>query len=400
MTAPADLIHLKAVLALTGLRLDPSAQALAHGNAEAIDLELPSRLPVSVPVLRAVEATPYVLTVRAGQSFVEAPERVPPVPVRATRAPRFYERTTSQGTPMGRVARLHGRLLVVAPGGACGFGVRGSPCPFCLEGARADATRGTRPSTNDVIEVVQAALAEGTADVVYFNSCAFDADDGGIAFLAPYIQAVRRHVDALIAVQVHPPATRDWVARTYAMGVDAVSYNLEIFDPDVLMKQCVGRARYIGRARYLDVLEHAARIFPSGAVWTELVAGLEPRESTMAGIDALVGIGVLPVLVLNRLAVRPGANGRLLDDVDALVAHLFDAVRRGGINMGWVHGLPLGIAPLDAGRTRHEVPRLAAAIGRLRRARVGALAIRNLARVRRRLRVRTDEADAAHGKHA
>jgi hypothetical protein len=298
---------------------------------------------------------------------------------------------------MAQVARLHGHHLVLSPGGACGFSVRGTPCPFCLEGARATGMRAAQLHPTDVVEVVRAAVAEGGVEVVYFNSCAFDADDGGIAFLAPYIEAVRRHVDTLVAVQVHPPAQPAWVDRTYAMGVDAVSYNLEIFDPDVLLRQCVGRARYVGRERYLAILAHAARVFPNGAVWSELVAGLEPLESTMEGIEALAAMGVVPVVVLHR-AAGGAANGRLLDGMDALLTHLVTAVGRHGINPSWVHGLPLGISPLEAALDGGALPQLAKAVQRLRHNRSGGFVLRNLARFRRRLRVRQSE-DANPGSH-
>ena len=240
-----------------------------------------------------------------------------------------------------------------------------------------------RVHATEVVEVVHAAVAECAVDSVYLNTCAFDADDGGIAFLAPYIEAVRRHVDTLVAVQVHPPATPAWVDRTYAMGVDAVSYNLEIFDPDVLLRQCVGRARYIGRERYLDILAHAARVFPNGAVWSELVVGIEPIESTRAGIEALAEMGVVPLLVLQRGAAA-ATNGRVLDDVDALCAHLVETVERAGINTAWVHGLPVAIGPAEANVGRDG----SSSVQLRRRRRLGGFVLRNLARTRRRLRVR------------
>jgi hypothetical protein len=343
------------------------------------------------------EAAPYVLTTRGGRSFIEdAARESPAVPVEQDPAPRFYERTTSQGTPMAKVGSIRGRHLVLSPGGTCGFAVCGAPCPFCLEGARASGARAARVHPTEVVEVVRAAMAERTIEVVYFNSAAFDADDGGIAFLAPSVEAVRRHVDTLIAVQVHPPASSAWVDRTYAMGVDALSYNLEIFDADALLRQCVGRARYIGRQRYLEVLAYAARVFPSGTVWSELVCGFEPLDSTLEGIAALAGMGVLPALVMHPSLVA-SANGRLVDSVDTLLARLVETVARSGIHVGWVHGLPTAISPLEAGWDHGGGPRLANAIHGLRRWRPGAFVVRNLARMRRRLRVRTGEESPSGG---
>jgi hypothetical protein len=134
--------QLKAALAIGGLRLDASAQSGRQTVSEAIELELPRHLAVSARVITDGEPAPYVLTTRAGRSFVEdTAGEAPAVPVEQGPPPRFYERSTSQGTPMAKVGSIRGHHLVLSPGGACGFSVRGTPCPFCLEGARASGSR-------------------------------------------------------------------------------------------------------------------------------------------------------------------------------------------------------------------------------------------------------------------
>ena len=155
----------------------------------------------------------------------------------------------------------------------------------------------------------------------------------------------------------------------------------------------VGRARYIGRERYLDALAHAATIFPSGTVWTELAMGLEPPESTRAGIDALAAMGVLPVVALvgrDEATVDPTT-------VAPLLAHLYRTVKEHGIAMNWVRDLALGITPLEARHFADDGAQLALTMQRLTRWRLGALAARGLARFRRRLRVRrATPAEASH----
>jgi hypothetical protein len=289
---------------------------------------------------------------------------------------------------MWRIATVRGPHLIVHPDLACGFSVQGSPCPFCVEGARGPHAGA---AVAEVVEVVRAAFAEGAVESVCFNSAAFSGDDGGIAFLAPYIEAVRMHFDTLVAAQIHPPRTDRWIDRTYALGVDAVSYNLELFDPDALTRHCVGRARYIGRERYLEALAYAAAIFPSGTVWTDLVLGLEPLESTLAGIEALAEAGVVPVIATFR--THPAATDAAA--ATTVLAHLYRTVRRRRINMGWVRDLPGAFAPLEARYFAGEDARLAVTLQALMRWRLGGLAARNLARVRRRLRVR--HAERVHG---
>jgi hypothetical protein len=396
--------HLKLELAVRGARLDDSVRRqggvvrpVAHdAQARTVELVLPDDVWVTVPVDEpSLDASPYLITAEGDRYFVagEPLGATGRSEVRAVPIPAFYARNTSRGTPMRRIASVHGSHLVVHPGAACGFSVRGAPCRFCVEGARPAADRDAA-SVTEVLEVVRAAFDEGVVESVYLNTGVFDAEDGGIAFLAPYVRAVRKHFDTLIATQVHPPHTNQWIDRTYAMGVDALSYNLEIFDPEALERHCVGRARYVGRERYLEALGYAASIFPSGTVWSDLVLGMESVESTLAGIDALVAMGVVPVAALAR-GEHPGVDPAA---VGPLLAHLYQAVKGRGINMGWVRGLALCITPLEARHFAGDGARLAVTVQNMTRWRLGALAARGLARFRRRLRVRNvgESFDSAH----
>src|SRR4030095_15523692 len=97
------------------------------------------------------------------------------------------------------------RARAFQPAGAGGLRRQAPPCLFGVEGARG---RGDGEATvADVVEVVRAAFDEGAAEAVYLNSDAFAAEDGGLAFLAPYVEGIRKHFDTLVAVQTHPPRT-------------------------------------------------------------------------------------------------------------------------------------------------------------------------------------------------
>ena len=399
VTHPAQL---KLELAIHGARLDGSVRALRPraplGSISSLELVLPDDVWVDVPVdERHAASSPFVLVADGDRHFLlwRGPGGAGEtrVEVRPSPPPRFSERRTSRGTPMARIATVRGSHLLINPTTPCGFSVRGTPCRFCVEGARGPADQEAVP-VGDVLEVVRAAFDEGACEFLYFNTSYFDGEDGGMAFLAPYVEAVRRHFDTLVATQVHPPRSNRWIDQAYALGVDALSYNLEIFDPDVLSRHCIGRVRYIGRERYLEALAYAAQIFPSGTVWCDLVLGLEPAESTLAGIDALVAMGVIPVVAIPRGEHPPP------DPAEAapVLAHLYRAVKQRGINMGWLRDLALGITPLEARHFAGDGARLAVTVQALTRSRLGALAARGLARFRRRLRVRkvSESFDAAH----
>jgi hypothetical protein len=382
-------------LAMRGVRIDVTARDLTPASEplpQSLELILADDLRVAVPVDAAGNApAPFLL--RAGEDGYCVVDGGTRLAVRLAPAPRFYDRQTASGLPMRRAATVLGNHLLVHPAGACGFSVQGAPCRFCVEGARGRTAR--EATVADVVEVVRAAFEEGAADSIYMNSDAFDAEDGGLAFLAPYVEAIRKHFDTLVAVQVHPPRTDRWIDWAYALGVDALSFNLEIWDPLLLDRHCIGRMRYIGRQRYLDALGHAASIFPGGAVWSDLVLGIEPPESTMAGIDALAALGVVPVVSARR-ALSPSAVRIDPADVKRLLTHLYAAVRHHGVTMGWVRDLVAGVTPLEA-HPAGAAP-LTRAVRGIARSRLGALAARSLARFRRRLRVKSisDSFESSH----
>jgi len=81
-----------------------------------------------------------------------------------------------------------------------------------------------------------------------------------------------------------------------------------------------------------------------------------------------------------------------------VLAHLYDTVRRRRIPMGWVRGLAFGVSPIEA---RHFAGARAGAgftvaLQGVARSRLGRLAVRGLARTRRRLRVHEATEAAPH----
>lgn len=394
MIAPALL---KVELAMRGLKLDASVRLkrdAVAGEPAVLDLRLPEQVCVTAPIDdHRAAASPFRLVAEGGRHVLvrgNGEGEGLRIEVRPVDAPRFYARRTTSGTPMRRIAAVRGGHLIVSPSSACGYSIQGTPCRFCLEGART-RLESDAATPAEVVEVVRAALDEGIDGVVYFNTSSFESADGGVGFLAPYVEAVRRHFDVVVAAQVHPPAMLGWVDRTYAMGVDAISYNLEVYDAEILRRRCVGRAHYIGRERYLEALARAAEIFPNGTVWSDLVIGIEPIESTLAGIDALAALHVVPVVALCAGQEPPDESV-----VPSVLTHLCRAVRRQNVRVGWVRDLARGITPLEAQQFTDQRGG-APLVWSLSRWRLGALATRNLARFRRRLRVRS--ASEAAGTH-
>ena len=297
----------------------------------------------------------------------------------------FAARKTPRGISLGAIAQVRGSYAGVALGGRCGL--EGRACAFCL-GRELTEKAGEVWAVDDVIEALRGAFDEGAAEAVHLQVGYFPGDDAGVQQLTPYLEAIHRHFDTMVAVTMHPPASLRAIDRTYASGVDALSYNLEAADAETMARHFPGRARFFGRRRYLEALGHAARVFPGGAVWSELAIGLSPPSAIRTAIDELTQIGVLPLLGLPPAAQRPRDAAQMVAQAAPLCAALFESALKAGLNMTWARDLSSAITPLEARFFVPGAPQLPLLLQQLARNRLGALATRSLARFRRRLRVR------------
>ncbi|MBI5233082.1 MAG: hypothetical protein HY880_01870, partial [Deltaproteobacteria bacterium] len=232
---------------------------------------------------------------------------------------------------------------------------------------------------------------EKGTEVIYLSIGFSKSDDGGIELLRPYIKAIKNHFNTLVAVEALPPTNNRWIDETYALGADSVLYNLEIYDKELFEIICPGRARLIGRERYLDALRYAATIFPSGTVSSHLIVGLEPPGSTCAGIDFLAGMGVVPILPIYR-----PSKGRALR-IEPLTAEviipvyrrLYRALKKNNINMNWVRDISIITTPVEVEHISGEKRSLVqAVVDSLYKSRLALKAAWGLSTIRRKLRVK------------
>lgn len=75
-----------------------------------------------------------------------------------------------------------------------------------------------------------------------------------------------------------------------------VTMNREVFDERLFEMICPGKARFYGRQRLQQALEYAANTLSGRRVHSILSAGLEPVDSTIAGVRSLASIGVTPIV--------------------------------------------------------------------------------------------------------
>lgn len=367
-----------AMLKLRLAKLGVSVGDASLARAAPLELVLPDESWVRV---RIESSSPLVLF---GNEEAMVRDGEGEYPVRVAAQAEFVTGKNPRRELLGSLAQIRGLYALVALDGGCGLSDVGHTCSLCL-GRELTQAGGQWWPVDEVVEALGAAFDEGVAEFVHFNLGYVPGDDAGVSRLGPYVEAVRRYFDARIGVTMHPPAMLRAIDASYAMGFDVVCYSLEAAGADALERSFPGRARFIGRHRYLDALRHAAAIFPSGAVWSELAMGLDSPEQTMQTIAELAAAKVVPLLSLPQASPCDSWPAAAMAQV---ATALFEETLRNGINMSWARDLSTALTPLEARYFVSDAPQLPVLLNQISRNRLGALATRSLARLRRRLRVR------------
>ncbi|HEY3382007.1 MAG TPA: radical SAM protein [Vicinamibacterales bacterium] len=300
------------------------------------------RIWVNVPVQESfAQQSPYVLEgsprdgyrVRDERSQTRYDIEIPPEPV-------WYARTTTRGIPMNRVGVLQGTYLGIYINNVCAFW-NYSPslnCRFCTTGTNVGEHEVVDKAVEDVVEVARAAREESGVTFVHLNA-GFQGSRG-VQFAEPYITALKERVGTLVGAQLAPQKDRSQYDRLIGLGVDHLSFCLEFIDPAWFAKLCPGKERVLGQQVFFDAIEYCARQMPKGAVSGEIIAGVEPIEQTLKGIDWIADHGAFPTVCIFRPTVgsdmetwaSPG-----YEDMRRVMEHMYQACRR-----NWI---PIGAAP-------------------------------------------------------
>jgi hypothetical protein len=353
---PLNACELEIDLFCRGVRLAPDVSLdgvrgvsrTRAGLGSGLEMILPGRswmkdaLWVNVPVEEHfVVSSPYVLRGSLASGHVVEDERdhttydvsLPPEPA-------WYTRPTSRGIPMQRIGVMQGTYLGIYVNMVCTFWnyQPALNCRFCTTGQNVGAAESEDKALTDVVETSAAAKRESGATFVHLNG-GFQGTRG-IEFTEPYIRAIKERVGMLVGVQLAPERDFTRYDRLVDLGVDHLSFCVELLDPEWFRKICPGKDRMLGQQLFFDAMAHCARRMPKGAVSGEIIAGLEPVQSTLDAIDRITDLGAFPTVCIFRPTVGSDLEdwpSPRYEDMLRVMQHLYDACRR--------HWIPIGAAP-------------------------------------------------------
>ena len=340
--------YLKLDLFCRGMTIDGSASVDEDGRpilrtraglGSGLEVVIPPDFYTNVPVLEPwARRSPYRLHKEDGRYLLRLDgEFITEVTLPSE--PRFYGQRTSSGKVMSSIGVLQGTYLGIYPGEVCHFW-RTRPrsnCHFCSVGLNLGEGDAAEKTVRDVLETVQAARREVGITFVHFNT-GYCEGDTYLDSVERFVRAVVQETGLLVGVQCPPHPDLGRYDRLRTLGVNNVSFCLELWDPERFREVCPGKSRTIGQQRYFEAIRYCARLFDTTN--GEIVAGLEPPEKTIEAIDWITEVGAVPTVCVFRPVVgcdyAEVAPPRT-EEMVPVFARLYEACME--------RGLPIGIAP-------------------------------------------------------
>ncbi|TDA65808.1 MAG: radical SAM protein [Clostridia bacterium] len=211
--------------------------------------------------------------------------------------PAFYERTTTDGTPMTKVAQIGGEdSFFVCYNNYCSHWQNGKQCLFCNLVTTKQTYRSvlTRKKLNQIGETAAAAFSEGVVRHCLLTGGCFPGENE-TDLVVEILHTLRNYLgvsDVPGCVLASPPRDLREIERIREAGITGIGYSLEIWNRDMFKAICPGKEEHPGYEKFLDSLEYAVGIFGRGNVFCALVTGIEPREYLLEGVEYLAAKGI------------------------------------------------------------------------------------------------------------
>lgn len=205
------------------------------------------------------------------------------------RPPAYLGATASNGRPIKNFVVGHGDRVRLSPTIGCAM-----TCDFCNIPFD-DIYAGLKP-VDVMVEALRTAFDDPIQPARHILISGGTPGPPHVAGLRDvYERVITAFPERLVDIMMVPVSGLFDLPHLDALGLNQISVNLEIFDEGVAAKVMRHKHRQ-GRQYYLDFLEDAARVLGPGRVRSMLMVGLEPMESTLAGVRALLERGCVPVL--------------------------------------------------------------------------------------------------------
>lgn len=285
--------------------------------------------------------------------------------------PDYYTRQTSDGTAMSTVAVYRqDSCLGVCYSNECSFKEKGEDCLFCNINYTKDRYGESQgifwKTPKQIGETVAAAYKDGIANHVTVTG-GIIPERRELEYYLDVADEIIQHTgldDFNGTATVAAPLDLSNINRLKEAGYRTTAMNIEIWDKNIYQAICPGKARNNGGwDHWLKALEYAVPVFGHGRVRSNIVAGIEPKKSTLEGLEYLAAKGIVGLVTIWCPNPGSGLEGHrspeaswYLDLAYKLVAiwkkngftydHIYDAIGQSDTIMHDIWKIQEGLFPL------------------------------------------------------
>ena len=263
-----------------------------YATTSGVTLQLDPDIWVNAPILaynpNFVSSAPsFTLDVEGHSDLVVRNHEIV-LPVKPLPVPDYYNERNSSDEFYTSYAITHADRVRISPIEGCGM-----VCTFCDVPYKA---KYRRRRIDGLIDAIGRALADDAlpARHVLISGGTPRAEDNDF-LKTVYLTVATTFSELEVDIMMVPtPGLLD-LPVIYDAGIHGLALNLEIFNPEIAKR--VMRAKHdLGLPYFLSFIEDAVVQFGPGRVRSLLVAGLEPLEDTLKGVEELAKRGCDPVL--------------------------------------------------------------------------------------------------------
>jgi hypothetical protein len=280
------------------LNLETGSEAPAGAAPAATEAALPNQPSLSLPYglsvgVRFDPKSLYGLVAEEGKpvlyKYGKKTTRIGEVEFKQRSRQALADRTTSDGVPFRNIARIDPvtGLVHVSFSKECSLKDKGEECLFC----NYDNRKSIIKTAQQVGEVFAAAVEAGIATSFHLT--------GGFI---PERRELENYIDVAEEIKsrtglknfngsISMGAPQDYgiFDKFKEAGWSLIGSNMEIWDRNFRKAIVPGKENQCGGYdNWLNSLEYAARVFGKGHVFSNIVAGIEPKKPILEGVEYLV----------------------------------------------------------------------------------------------------------------
>lgn len=295
-----DLTALKTGLINQGAVITPEAQAyisqhgaMREGTYFSLDLLVEGAYMNCPLCVKLVACSPYRIAVRPGQDglcLLYYGEIL--TGVEYDRRPDLPTSLTTFSNSLERICFLATDRLRLQNNAYCTFPKHGTGCRFCE--VTGDSQDFSQQEILDAIDVCFSRTPRPFRHVLIGGA----SNEPGMEHetILAMCRKIRAYSDMPIYLMCLPPRRQTDIEDYVRAGVTEFAFNMELYDRALARRYMPGKGG-IPLAQYLDALKWAVDLLGrTGVVRCSFIAGLEPMDSLLEGVEQICALGVAPIL--------------------------------------------------------------------------------------------------------